>query len=105
MLVRCRLTLGWSLGDLARLSDINKGTLQHVEKGDVHLPAAKRQKVIDVLIEALQQAGQSANRQEFLILAGLPTAPIAPIAPTAPTAPIAPTVLSIVSSTPQLPGI
>lgn len=85
-----RVTLHWSLGHLAQLSGVNKGTLQHVEKGEVHLPDAKRQTVIDVLIEALQQAGQSANRQELLKLADLPTAS---------------TVLSTVPSTPQLPGV
>lgn len=83
-----RLTLHWSFGQLAQLSGINKGTLQHVEKGEVHLPDAKRQTVIDVLIEALQQVGQSANRQELLKLAGLPTTPA---------------VLNTVSSTPQIP--
>lgn len=82
----CRLTLGWSHGYLAQQSGINRGTLHHVEKGEVHLPDAKRQKIIDVLIEALQQSGQSANRQEFLKLADLPTTS---------------TVLSTVSSTPQ----
>jgi len=44
-----RLTLQWSLGHLAQLSGINKGSLQHVEKGNVRLPDAKRQTVIDVL--------------------------------------------------------
>ncbi len=69
-----RLTLQWSLGHLAQLSGMNKGTLQHVEKGEAHLPGAKRQRVIDVLTESLQQIGQSANRREFLKLAGLTTA-------------------------------
>jgi len=66
---------------------MNKGTLQHVEKGEVRLPDAKRQTIVDVLAEALQQIGQSAHRQEFLQLAGLPTAS---------------TVLSAVSSPTQL---
>ena len=70
----CRLTLQWSLGHLAQVSGINKGTLQHVEKGEARLPDAKRQALIDVLTEALQHIGQSANRREFLKLAGLTTA-------------------------------
>ncbi len=82
-----RLTLHWSLGHLAQLSGINKGTLQHVEKGESRLPNAKRQTLIDVLMGALQQIGQPANRREFLKLAGLTTAS---------------TVLSTVSSTTQL---
>jgi len=69
-----RLALQWSLGHLAQLSGINKGTLQHVEKGEAHLPNAKRQIVIDALTESLQQIGQPANRREFLKLAGLTTA-------------------------------
>lgn len=68
----CRLALQWSLGHLAQLSGINKGTLQHVEKGEVRLPDAKRQTLIDVLTEALQGSEQSANRQELLNAAGLP---------------------------------
>ena len=67
----CRLTLQWSLGHLAQRSGINKGTLQHVEKGDIGLPDAKRKALIDVLTEAMQQIGQTINRQEFLQLAGL----------------------------------
>ena len=78
------------------MSGINRGTLLHVEKGEVHLPDAKRQKIIDVLIEALQQNGQFANREEFLTLAGLPTGS---------TGSIVPTVQSTVSSTPQLPTV
>ena len=66
-----RVTLQWSLGHLAQLSGMNKGTLQHVEKGESHLPDTKRQTVIDVLTEALQQIGKPANRREFLKLAGL----------------------------------
>ena len=68
-----RETLHWSFRHLAERSGINKGTLQRVEKGEAHLPNAKRQTVIDVLTEALQQSGQPANRQEFLQLAGLTT--------------------------------
>ncbi len=67
----CRLTLQWSLGHLAQRSGINKGTLQHVEKGDIGLPETKRQALIDVLTEALQHIGQTVNCQEFLQLAGL----------------------------------
>src|SRR6266571_4447526 len=63
-----RLTLQWSLGHLTQLTGINKGTLQHVEKGEAHLPNAKRQTVIDVLTEALQQIGQSTNRMPYRIL-------------------------------------
>jgi len=81
-----RLTLQWSLGHLAQLAGMNKGTLQHVEKGEAHLPGTKRQTLIDVLVEALQHIGQSANRQEFFKLAGLTTAS---------------TALSALSSTPQ----
>lgn len=66
-----RLALQWSLGQLAQLSGLNKGTLQHVEKGEVRLPDAKRQTLIDVLAEALQGNGQTTNRQELLNSAGL----------------------------------
>jgi tetratricopeptide (TPR) repeat protein len=66
-----RLTLQWSLGQLAQQSGMNKGTLQHVEKSDIGLPDAKRQALIDVLTEAMQHTGQTINRQEFLELAGL----------------------------------
>ncbi|SRR6266571_762942 len=69
-----RLTLQWSLGQLTELSGINKGTLHSVEEGKIPLPKAKRQTLVDVLTEALQQIGQSANRREFLKLAGLGTA-------------------------------
>lgn len=69
-----RLALQWSLGHLAELSGINRGTLQRVEKGEAHLPNTKRQTLIDVFTEALQQIGQSVNRREFLKLAGLTTA-------------------------------
>ncbi len=88
-----RLILGWSHGYFHKVSGINRGTLLHVEKGEVHLPDAKRQKIIDVLIEAMQQSGQFANREEFLTLAGLPTASIVP------------TLQSIVLSTPLLPTV
>ncbi len=76
-----RSTLHWSLGHLAQLSGINKGTLQHVEKGEAHLSNAKRQTLIDVLAQGLQHIGQSTNRQEFLAVAGLTTA--SPLANTA----------------------
>jgi tetratricopeptide (TPR) repeat protein len=66
-----RLALHWSLGQLAQQSGLNKGTLQHVEKGETHVPDAKRQIIINVLTEALQQAGQSVNREAFLKRAGL----------------------------------
>ena len=69
-----RLALQWSIGELAQRSGINRGTLQHVEKGEARLPDTKRQTVIDVLTETLQQAGQPANRQEFLQLAGITSA-------------------------------
>src|SRR5579884_1534362 len=69
-----RLTLQWSLGHLAQVSGINKGTLEHVEKGEVRLSDAKRQTLVDVLAEALQHIGQPTNRREFLKLAGLTTA-------------------------------
>jgi transcriptional regulator with XRE-family HTH domain len=66
-----RLALRWSLGQLAQQSGLNKGTLQHVEKGETHIPAAKRQIIIDVLTQALQQAGQPVSREAFLQRAGL----------------------------------
>ncbi len=50
---------------------MNQGTLQHVEKGDIGLPDAKRQALIDVLTEAMQQIGQTIERQEFSQLADL----------------------------------
>lgn len=68
-----RVALQWSLGQLAQLSSLNKGTLQHVEQGESSLPEAKRQTLIDVLTEALPHIGQSVNQQELLQLAGLTT--------------------------------
>lgn len=68
-----RLALHWSLGRLAQASNLNKGTLQHVEQGESSLPEAKRQALIDVLTEALLHIGQSVNRRDLLLLAGLPT--------------------------------
>lgn len=67
----CRLTLQWSLGHLAQASNLNKGTLQHVEQGASSLPEAKRQTLIDVLTAALQHGGQSVDRRELFQLAGL----------------------------------
>ena len=71
-----RLTLGWSLGHFAQLSGLNKGTLQHVEKGESRLPDTKRQMVIDVLTGALEKIGRPVNRRAFLELAGLSTASV-----------------------------
>ena len=69
-----RLTLEWSLGHLSQLSDLNKGTLQHVEKGESHLSGNKRQQLTDVLSEALEKIGYPVNRREFLKLAGFTSA-------------------------------
>ena len=68
-----RLTLDYSLGQLAQLSNINKGTLLHVEKGECRLPNGMRQNIIDVLTEALGKIGRPVNRREFLKVAGLTT--------------------------------
>lgn len=74
----CRLTLHWSLGHLAQVSNVNKGTLQHIEKGDSHLPNDKRQKLVDVFTEALGKIGRPVNRRAFLELAGLTAISITP---------------------------
>lgn len=74
----CRSTLAWSLGHLAQLSGLNKGTLQHVEMGESHLPGTKRQIVIDALTEALEKIGSPINRRAFLELAGLISISTAP---------------------------
>ncbi len=68
------MALEWSFGDLAGLSNINKGSLQRVEKGESHLPDNKRQRLIDVLAEGLEKIGRPVNRREFLELAGLTAA-------------------------------
>lgn len=66
-----RLALHWSHGQLAQQSGVNRGTLQYVEKGEVHVTDAKRQVIIDALTQALQQAGQAVNREALLNIAGL----------------------------------
>jgi len=66
-----RLSLEWSLEHLAQRSSMNKGTLLHVEKGECHLPNTKRQRLTDVLTEALEKIGQPVNRRTFLKIAGL----------------------------------
>ncbi len=68
-----RVTLEWSLGQLAERSDINKGTLLHVEQGICNLPTSKRQNVIEILSDTLETLGQPINRQELLSIAGLST--------------------------------
>lgn len=85
-----RIALQWSLGQLAQRSNLNKGTLQHIEQGESSLPEAKRQTLIDVLVEALPHIGQTVNRRELLQLAGLTT--VSPV-------------LSSIVSTPQLPSL
>lgn len=78
-----RLTLQWSLGELAERSNMNKGTLLHVEKGDCHLPNEKRQRVVEVLTEALEKVERPVDRREFLEVASLSTvsAPLSAVSP------------------------
>jgi tetratricopeptide (TPR) repeat protein len=68
---RYRKLLGWSLGELSQLTDINKGTLYRVEEKGSALPEHERKKLIDVLTTAAEEKGLIFSRQNFLKIAGL----------------------------------
>src|SRR6266849_6305241 len=72
----CRLSLSWTLGQLSRVSGINKGTLKQVEEGARSLPENERYRLIDQLTASLESVGVHINRREFLKLAGLTTTPL-----------------------------
>jgi transcriptional regulator with XRE-family HTH domain len=68
-----RTALGWSLGTLSLQTGINKGTLQHIEKGSRGVPETDRIKLVDILSEAIEQTNKRFNRRKFLKLAGVGT--------------------------------